>query len=272
MEVLPQSLGEHWLYTVADFATANECAALVAAANDQISSSPAKQTRYRLGSVGAKLGNLYVDAVLTRRLLHMMESCMPALAMSLFGQERELTEMLLSYSPGEPAVNVYYPGGGFSPHTDKQAITMLIPLSAGDAYSGGGTAFWSGSHLRPNGDVPNHTVDEHSETDSQEMPHELVLKPEMGTAILFGGNVTHSGLPISAGVRHLFVVSFTLRPSKREPLPPPQSPEELYAAMLRERESESAGLAADVASADALADFATLLGFGDGFGSDSDDS
>ena len=51
----------------------------------------------------------------------MMESCMPALAMSLFGQERELTEMLLSYSPGEPAVNVYYPGGGFSPHTDKQA-------------------------------------------------------------------------------------------------------------------------------------------------------
>ena len=75
----------------------------------------------RLGSVGAKLGTLYVDAVLTRRLLHMMESCMPALAMSLFGQERELTEMLLSYSPGEPAVNVYYPGGGFSPHTDKQA-------------------------------------------------------------------------------------------------------------------------------------------------------
>ena len=33
----------------------------------------------------------------------------------------------------------------------RQAITMLIPLSAGDAYSGGGTAFWSGSHLRPNG-------------------------------------------------------------------------------------------------------------------------
>ena len=65
---------------------------------------------------------------------------------------------------------------------------------------------------------------------------------------MFGGNVTHSGLPISAGVRHLFVVSFTLRPSKREPLPPPQSPEELYAAMLRERESESAGLAADVTS------------------------
>ena len=88
---------------------------------------------------------------------------------------------------------------------------------------------------------------------------------------MFGGNVTHSGLPISAGVRHLFVVSFTLRPSKREPLPPPQSPEELYAAMLRERESESAGLATS-ASADALADFATLLGFGDGSGSGSDDS
>ena len=31
-------------------------------------------------------------------------------------------------------------------------------------------------------DVPNHTVDEHSETDSQEMPHDLFLKPEMGTA------------------------------------------------------------------------------------------
>ena len=36
------------------------------------------------------------------------------------------------------------------------------------------------------------------------------LVPEQGSAVLFPGDVTHQGLPVYTGRRHLFVASFTL--------------------------------------------------------------
>ena len=50
------------------------------------------------------------------------------------------------FTPEEPAVNVYAEGGFFSPHSDDQAMTILVPLSSqgpDEAFCGGGTGFWS---------------------------------------------------------------------------------------------------------------------------------
>lgn len=47
------------------------------------------------------------------------------------------------------------------------------------------------------------------------LPPQHVLKPPAGTAILFGGDVTHAGLPVLEGTRHLFVMSFSLKPAWR---------------------------------------------------------
>jgi len=254
----------HWVYTVADFATEAECASLLTAADVRIASVGAADPdpRYRL-PIATKLDGVYVDTILTRRLLAMVEERLPELAQLLFGQTQDLADMPRTYSPGEPAVNVYYPGGGFKPHTDKQALTMLIPLSPSDAFDGGGTAFWSGRH-QPHGEK-NGSVEYDEADEARWLPHDQLLKPKAGTAILFGGDVTHAGLPVTRGIRHLFVVSFTLRPSKRLAVAPPSTPEELRAMMLRERAAEEATVVSDASSADALAAFADL------FASDSDD-
>mmetsp|Transcript_17138 Transcript_17138/g.28708 ORF Transcript_17138/g.28708 Transcript_17138/m.28708 type:complete len:127 (+) Transcript_17138:480-860(+) len=112
------------------------------------------------------------------------------------------------YSAGEPAVNIYQAGGEFAPHTDNEHLTMLIPLDPVGAFEGGGTAFWAKSHHRPHVDgqlAPDGA-------DRSWLPPHHVLKLTAGTAILFGGNVTHAGLPVTSGTRHVFVVSFTLTP------------------------------------------------------------
>ena len=45
--------------------------------------------------------------------------------------------------------------------------------------------------------------------------------------LFFGGDVTHAGLPVTSGTRHLFVMSFTLRPGRTvEPVVAP--PEEAF--------------------------------------------
>jgi len=49
----------------------------------------------------------------------------------------------LTYSTREPAINVYRPKGEFLAHTDRQTLTVLIPLSSPESYEGGGTGFWS---------------------------------------------------------------------------------------------------------------------------------
>eukprot|EP00966_Prymnesium_polylepis_P117351 2712039-Prymnesium_polylepis.1 len=95
----------------------------------------------------------------------------------------------LAYSCREPSVNVYTLTGEFSPHKDQQALTILLPLSSPELdFEGGGTAFWAQ-------DSRGHRV----------APPSLVLRPPAGTALLFGGQVTHAGLPVEWGVRACFV-------------------------------------------------------------------
>lgn len=124
----------------------------------------------------------------------------------------------LKFSPGEPAINVYEPGGSFRAHTDKQSLTILVPLSkaggepgmepSGD-YEGGGTAFWSRKDS-----VPHALDDERAEQlgirESESNP-KVVLRPSPGTAIVFGGEMTHAALPVLKGLRCVLVASFSSR-------------------------------------------------------------
>ena len=88
----------------------------------------------------------------------------------------------------------------------KIRFFCLSVLPQPGAFLGGGTAFWS--HL--NRDDSDEKV---PEEERPPLPHAVALNPPAGTAIIFGGNVTHAGLPTigSDGTRHLFVMSFTLR-------------------------------------------------------------
>ena len=101
----------------------------------------------------------------------------------------------LEFSPGEPAVNVYTQGGEFKAHEDKRSLTILVLLSEPDAFAGGGTAFW-----------PPGSQDQ---ARRGEAPPAVTLKPPAGTAILFGGEVTHAAVPVKAGTRCVWVASFS---------------------------------------------------------------
>ena len=65
----------------------------------------------------------------------------PALLELLFppscfdGCDRVVANEGLAFSPGEPALNVYYQNGCFNPHKDYCALTVLIPLSSPDDAS-----------------------------------------------------------------------------------------------------------------------------------------
>mmetsp|Transcript_7810 Transcript_7810/g.11942 ORF Transcript_7810/g.11942 Transcript_7810/m.11942 type:complete len:333 (+) Transcript_7810:38-1036(+) len=103
----------------------------------------------------------------------------------------------LEWSEGEPAINIYETEGYFGAHKDHLALTVLIPLTApDDDFSGGGTAFWKG----------NREVDENPQE-----PPTTVLKPPPGSALIFGGDVTHAGMPVESGYRSVFVCSFSTR-------------------------------------------------------------
>lgn len=103
----------------------------------------------------------------------------------------------LEWSEGEPAINIYQAGGGFGSHKDHLALTVLIPLTGSDCFGGGGTGFWAG----------NRKVDENQRDTSPTK----ILKPQPGSALIFGGDVTHAGMPVSEGIRSVFVCSFSTR-------------------------------------------------------------
>lgn len=100
----------------------------------------------------------------------------------------------LDYSIREPAINVYEaPHGQFVMHKDHHALSIVIPLSDPKKdFDGGGTAFWNQSHPVDGMDCPS-----------------LVLKPKPGTAMLWGGRVSHKGMPICRGRRVVIVASFS---------------------------------------------------------------
>lgn len=197
----------HSVFTVDSFASPDECDALMSAADRLLQSYGERVPQpvlCRLSIVSK------VEALLLRRLLALVEERLPALSESLFGRKANLAEMSVEYSPGEPAVNVYLSGGHFAPHTDKQALTLLVPLSPAGAFEGGGTAFWKDGHHAPAPEAGEPAYEQGDERGW--LPHDLALRPPRGTAIIFGGNVTHAGLAVTSGTRHLFVMSFTLRP------------------------------------------------------------
>ena len=79
------------------------------------------------------------------------------------------------------------------------ALTVLLPLTAPDAdFAGGGTGFWS-------------RADEDQGEGIPDFPPTTVIRPPLGTALLFGGDLTHAGMPVESGVRSVFVCSFSTR-------------------------------------------------------------
>ena len=149
-------------------------------------------------------GQALCDAILQRAVARLNE-VLPGLLDRLFGtgvlSRTLLHNQGLVFSPGEPALNVYGPGGHFDAHTDKQSITILVPLSyatstdpdegieaAGamaGSYSGGGTAFWS-VHARAPHAIDDETAEAAATTIKRDEPT-LVLRPPPRRAIVFGG-------------------------------------------------------------------------------------
>ena len=144
-----------------------------------------------------------LEGIIERTLEHVDRQLCPSIKKTLFGNKENAEDVSiaelfrndqLEYSTREPAVNVYKaPHGHFGIHRDDKALTILIPLSdPNDDFSGGGTAFWSQPFPQPG----RHDAS-------------LVLRPEAGTVVLFGGQVQHAGLHIRSGTRVVFVASFS---------------------------------------------------------------
>lgn len=134
---------------------------------------------------------------LLRRAVQMTDKEFPSLVHDLFGGPiAPLFEAdNLTFSSREPAVNLYTKGGQFLAHEDGQKLTVLIPLSSSERFTGGGTAFWAP-------DSRGHRVE----------PPSTVLRPPAGTMVLFAGHVPHAGLPLDDGERVVFVASFSRKP------------------------------------------------------------
>ena len=120
---------------------------------------------------------------------HLAETCPTLRDLYLAGE--------LEWSEGEPAINVYGAGGQFGCHKDHLALTVLMPLTApGTDFAGGGTGFWAGNRETSEDPQSNPTA---------------VLAPALGTALVFGGDVTHAGMPVQAGLRAVVVASVSTR-------------------------------------------------------------
>ena len=130
------------------------------------------------------------------RAISYVDDELPSLSTTLFNTNSISTLLQnnqLKYSSREPAINIYTTGGQFLAHKDAQSLTILLPLSPPTDFTGGGTAFWTQ-------DSRGHRVEEPS----------IIQKPKYcGTALLFGGCVTHSGVAVESGERVVFVASFS---------------------------------------------------------------
>jgi hypothetical protein len=163
------------------------------------------------------------------RALERVECDLPALATELFGGAvapplraqgvRAVDAHGLVFNQHEPAVNIYNVGNGFEPHKDLHALTLLVPLVAPvSAFEGGGTAFWA-SPPAPHGAYfgARHTWSKGTRSteysdwlpDAKGVAPSLVMREPAGTALIFGGDVTHGGQPVTSGQRTVFVASFS---------------------------------------------------------------
>ena len=115
----------------------------------------------------------------------------------------------LEWSEGEPAINVYTAGGRFGAHKDHLALTVLVPLTAPDEFAGGGTGFWAADSGGP--PLPGLEKSELADGQAPAGAPTVVLKPPLGTALVFGGDLTHAGMDVEAGLRSVLVASFSTR-------------------------------------------------------------
>lgn len=211
------------IYVVPSFVKLTECDELMAAAVQHPRgidpSSALPKQRIPVTKLPAVHG---LCDKLIRRAHALLEEQLPYLAQSLFGQAAGLSDMDISFSLNEPAVNVYSEGGDFAQHEDNHMITVLVPLAEADAFAGGGTAFWPNT-FRPGGTSfttgASNDGDAFGEDDDLHHMREtkgdgLVMLPPRGTAMLFVGSVTHAGVCVDSGVRMVWVASFNLRPWK----------------------------------------------------------
>ena len=112
----------------------------------------------------------------------------------------DLGDLWFRFSGREPTINRYTAGGDFHAHQDGHALTVIVPLStSGVDFRGGGTAFWSEGSI---GTDP---------TGAKGIEPSLVMRPAAGTGIFWRGHLTHAGLPVTHGTRHVFVAGFNLR-------------------------------------------------------------
>jgi hypothetical protein len=159
--------------------------------------------------------------VFLSRVIAFAEEHLPEVAESVFGQATDLAKMRVSsFSSGEPAVNVYTVGGNFAPHTDKEALTLLVPLSPDGAFEGGGTAFWKDSHHDLNNQVATEYdknkegESEYNETDEKNwLPHDHVIRPQRGTGEStalsvhpVGSSLDRTKLLLSATAPHVHLI------------------------------------------------------------------
>lgn len=169
------------------------------------------------GPVPADVDGLCASVLL--RVLARLDAQWPALVQHLFGSHGDSSQHdfsgavlprtlvglfergALAWASREPSVNVYAAGGSFSAHQDGHALTVLVPLTPPQACTGGGTGFWSRSRART-----SHPGAE---------PPTAVLKPEVGSALVFGGLVTHAGVSVQSGERIVLVASFSARDEQR---------------------------------------------------------
>lgn len=125
----------------------------------------------------------------------------------------------LAFAEREPAINVYAAGGEFAPHKDNQAFTMLVPLSSPEGFEGGGTGFWCESAAQEMSATLLASKEAESSaaaSAADRLEHlsaspTMVLKPARGTAMLWSGDVLHSGVRLESGSRLVFVASFSSR-------------------------------------------------------------
>ena len=177
--------------------------------------------RVRMPIVGLTVAAQAACNELLLRAMELLDAELPALTEDLFDQpvapelrasgELCASSHSLTFTHNEPAVNVYTHGGDFSPHKDLQALTVLVTLTSPSAFEGGGTAFWSAA----DNDIPIDVLAPATMADAPPglrrnvSAPTLVLKPPAGTALLFGGDITHAGQPVTSGQRAVFVASFS---------------------------------------------------------------
>ena len=197
----------HSILVLDSVSSASECESLAAEASQaatkereakELAGLVRRPVRDFISAAGTEL----CDALLLRQLA-LLDAHAPTLRADLFGDiisasaTTLFTNEGLAWSEGEPALNVYTAGGQFTPHEDEQSLTCLVNISKVGAYEGGGTAFWSREDAGAN----------RSLCDTN--PPTALIAPPPGTAIIFGGTVTHAAQPIVSGERIVFVASFS---------------------------------------------------------------